>query len=204
MNVAKELRKLSQEPLEGIKVQLNEEDVTDVCAEITGPGTPPSPVPIAEAARASPQRLFLETVPSPLRSPKPSFPPLARRLDALRGCGVQGEAGLAGGVPARAAQGYAPTPAPATPVAHPFFGCAVWDSVTQSGLPVFAPGFFLTKIFHPNISKTGDICVNTLKKDWKSDLGLDHVLQARTLLRRKRVHSARLVTMAGAARKGHP
>ena len=38
MSVAKELRKLSQEPLDGIKVLLNEEDVTDVTAEIRGPG----------------------------------------------------------------------------------------------------------------------------------------------------------------------
>ena len=37
-------------------------------------------------------------------------------------------------------------------------------------------GFFLTKIFHPNVSSRGEICVNTLKKDWKSDLGLKHVL----------------------------
>ena len=27
-------------------------------------------------------------------------------------------------------------------------------------------GYFLTKIFHPNVSSNGDICVNTLKKDW--------------------------------------
>jgi hypothetical protein len=38
MAVAKELRQLSSEPLEGIKVQLNEEDVTDVVADIAGPG----------------------------------------------------------------------------------------------------------------------------------------------------------------------
>ena len=37
-------------------------------------------------------------------------------------------------------------------------------------------GFFLTKIFHPNVSSRGEICVNTLKKDWKSDLGLKHIL----------------------------
>jgi hypothetical protein len=40
MSVAKELRKLAAEPLDGIKVVLNEEDVTDVTAEITGPGAP--------------------------------------------------------------------------------------------------------------------------------------------------------------------
>jgi len=27
-------------------------------------------------------------------------------------------------------------------------------------------GYFLTKIFHPNVSEAGDICVSTLKKDW--------------------------------------
>jgi ubiquitin-conjugating enzyme E2 S len=37
-------------------------------------------------------------------------------------------------------------------------------------------GFFLTKIFHPNVSKTGEICVNTLKKDWNERLGIRHVL----------------------------
>ncbi|KAH7279729.1 hypothetical protein KP509_37G033400 [Ceratopteris richardii] len=37
-------------------------------------------------------------------------------------------------------------------------------------------GYFMTKIFHPNIAKNGEICVNTLKKDWKPTLGLRHVL----------------------------
>ena len=37
-------------------------------------------------------------------------------------------------------------------------------------------GFFLTKIFHPNVAKNGEICVNTLKKDWKPMLGIKHVL----------------------------
>ncbi|KAL3155893.1 Ubiquitin-conjugating enzyme E2 S-C [Trebouxia sp. C0010 RCD-2024] len=37
-------------------------------------------------------------------------------------------------------------------------------------------GYFLTKIFHPNVSKSGEICVNVLKRDWKADLGLRHVL----------------------------
>jgi len=36
--------------------------------------------------------------------------------------------------------------------------------------------FFLTKIFHPNVSSSGEICVNTLKKDWKAELGLKHIL----------------------------
>lgn len=38
-------------------------------------------------------------------------------------------------------------------------------------------GFFITKIYHPNIAATGDICVNTLKKDWNTDVTIKHVLQ---------------------------
>eukprot|EP00492_Amphilonche_elongata_P001669 TRINITY_DN2058_c0_g1_i1.p1 TRINITY_DN2058_c0_g1~~TRINITY_DN2058_c0_g1_i1.p1 ORF type:complete len:125 (+),score=17.00 TRINITY_DN2058_c0_g1_i1:94-468(+) len=38
-------------------------------------------------------------------------------------------------------------------------------------------GFFLTPIFHPNVDQAkGEICVNTLKKDWSSDHKLKHVL----------------------------
>ena len=36
-----------------------------------------------------------------------------------------------------------------------------------NNFPSIAPkGIFLTKIFHPNISEQGEICVNTLKRDW--------------------------------------
>lgn len=35
----------------------------------------------------------------------------------------------------------------------------------------------MTKIFHPNIRQpSGEICVNTLKKDWQPTHGLRHVL----------------------------
>ncbi|EME29098.1 ubiquitin-conjugating enzyme E2 [Galdieria sulphuraria] len=37
-------------------------------------------------------------------------------------------------------------------------------------------GYFVTKIFHPNVSKDGQICVNTLKKDWKPELDIRHIL----------------------------
>lgn len=40
-------------------------------------------------------------------------------------------------------------------------------------------GFFLTKIFHPNVAKNGAICVNTLKRDWKPDHGIKHILLVR-------------------------
>lgn len=43
--------------------------------------------------------------------------------------------------------------------------------------PAVAPkGFFETKIFHPNVSATGEICVNVLKRDWKPDMGVRHIL----------------------------
>ncbi|CAM9871639.1 unnamed protein product, partial [Sphacelaria rigidula] len=38
-------------------------------------------------------------------------------------------------------------------------------------------GFFLTKIYHPNVASNGDICVNTLKRDWTAEVTLTHVLQ---------------------------
>lgn len=101
MSVAKELRKLSQEPLDGIKVIMNEEDITDVTAEIQGPDQTPFEAGVFKIKLVLP-------------SDYPSAPP---------------------------------------------------------------KGFFLTRIFHPNISKTGEICVNTLKKDWQSSLGIGHVLQ---------------------------
>mmetsp|Transcript_16520 Transcript_16520/g.24653 ORF Transcript_16520/g.24653 Transcript_16520/m.24653 type:complete len:196 (-) Transcript_16520:26-613(-) len=37
-------------------------------------------------------------------------------------------------------------------------------------------GFFLTKIFHPNVAENGEICVNTLKRDWKETHGIKHIL----------------------------
>ncbi|PWN53741.1 hypothetical protein IE53DRAFT_338299 [Violaceomyces palustris] len=33
-----------------------------------------------------------------------------------------------------------------------------------------------TKIFHPNVSKSGEICVSTLKKDWSPEYGIGHIL----------------------------
>jgi ubiquitin-protein ligase len=34
----------------------------------------------------------------------------------------------------------------------------------------------ITKMFHPNVSKAGEICVDTLKKGWKKEYGVGHVL----------------------------
>ncbi|XP_077979673.1 ubiquitin-conjugating enzyme E2 S-like [Glandiceps talaboti] len=49
--------------------------------------------------------------------------------------------------------------------------------ILGKGFPSAPPkGFFLTKIFHPNVASNGEICVNTLKKDWKPELGIKHIL----------------------------
>ncbi|EEC18146.1 ubiquitin-conjugating enzyme E2 S-like [Ixodes scapularis] len=50
--------------------------------------------------------------------------------------------------------------------------------VLPKDFPASPPrGFFVTKIFHPNVAvPSGEICVNTLKKDWRPDLGLQRIL----------------------------
>ncbi|EFA09828.2 ubiquitin-conjugating enzyme E2 S [Tribolium castaneum] len=98
--VVKEMEDLVSNPPEGIKVQINDEDVTDIQAYIDGPaGTP-------------------------------------------------------------------------------YMGGVFKVKLTLGkGFPQEPPkAFFLTKIFHPNVAANGEICVNTLKKDWKSDLGIKHIL----------------------------
>jgi ubiquitin-conjugating enzyme E2 S len=101
IRIAKEVQKMVSEPQTGIRLIVNEKDLTDIQADIEGPtGTP-----------------------------------------------------YEGGV----------------------FRCKL---VIGSEFPAAPPrGLFLTKIFHPNVSGTGDICVNTLKKDWSPDLGFMHILQ---------------------------
>jgi ubiquitin-protein ligase len=42
--------------------------------------------------------------------------------------------------------------------------------------PFSGAGTMKTKMFHPNISKSGEICVDTLKKAWTKNLGIADVL----------------------------
>eukprot|EP01036_Dinobryon_divergens_P022280 gene22280-30522_t len=65
------------------------------------------------------------------------------------------------------------------PEETPFFGGKFrMKLIISEDYPNSPPrGFFLTKIFHPNIANNGDICVNTLKKDWTSEVTIKHVLQ---------------------------
>jgi len=63
-----------------------------------------------------------------------------------------------------------------TPYVGGVFRCKL---VLSSEFPKVPPkGYFLTKIFHPNVSEKGEICVNTLKKDWDpSNWSLQHVFE---------------------------
>ncbi|KAK9804010.1 hypothetical protein WJX73_000540 [Symbiochloris irregularis] len=64
------------------------------------------------------------------------------------------------------------------PVSTPFEGGLFRMKMTFGPDYPRAPpkGTFVTKIFHPNVSKAGEICVNVLKRDWSPDLGLRHIL----------------------------
>jgi ubiquitin-protein ligase len=61
----------------------------------------------------------------------------------------------------------------------PFFGGKFrMKLVLSEDFPSSPPrGFFLTKIYHPNVAPNGDICVNTLKRDWTPDVTIKHILQ---------------------------
>lgn len=49
--------------------------------------------------------------------------------------------------------------------------------VVGSEFPASPPkGYFLTNIFHPNVSTTGKVCVNALKNDWECDFSVKHIL----------------------------
>ncbi|XP_065365036.1 ubiquitin-conjugating enzyme E2 S [Calliphora vicina] len=98
--VMKEMQSMVENPLEGIKIQINDADVTDIQALIEGPA-------------GTPYTGGMFRIKLTLGKDFPQSPPKA---------------------------------------------------------------FFITKIFHPNVAANGEICVNTLKKDWKPDLGIKHIL----------------------------
>jgi ubiquitin-conjugating enzyme E2 S len=56
-------------------------------------------------------------------------------------------------------------------------GCFRVKLVLGADFPAAPPKcYFVTKIFHPNVSKSGEVCVNTLKKDWNKDSGVERIL----------------------------
>lgn len=64
------------------------------------------------------------------------------------------------------------------PADTPYFGGLFrLKLILCKGFPAQPPkAYFITKIFHPNVAANGEICVNTLKKDWKPELGIKHIL----------------------------
>jgi len=64
------------------------------------------------------------------------------------------------------------------PVGTPFDGGLFRVRLALSqDFPASPPkGFFVTRIFHPNVGSIGEICVNTIKRDWNPNHGLQHIL----------------------------
>ena len=123
--IVKEMYEIHSDAPEGIKVQINETDVTDIQAVLDGPGELPC-----------------KLVKSIFRLLKAK----CGRLSLLAG----------------------------TPYAGGAFRVKL---ILGKDFPQTPPkAYFLTKIFHPNVAANGEICVNTLKKDWQPDLGLKQVL----------------------------
>lgn len=61
-----------------------------------------------------------------------------------------------------------------TPYAHGAFRVRLTYGEDYPAAP--PRGLFLTKIFHPNVSARGEICVNTLKRDWTAGVTVSHIL----------------------------
>ncbi|CAM9201224.1 unnamed protein product [Discosporangium mesarthrocarpum] len=64
------------------------------------------------------------------------------------------------------------------PVGTPYENGIFRVRVVLGDYPLSAPkAWFVTKVFHSNVSSTGEICVNTLKRDWDSSVTLDHIFK---------------------------
>lgn len=68
------------------------------------------------------------------------------------------------------------------PAGTPYAGGVFRVSVSLAGWPAAPRARFLTRVFHPNVSAAGDVCVSTLARDWRPELGLRHALLALTSL----------------------
>lgn len=64
---------------------------------------------------------------------------------------------------------------PSTPYAGGFFRITFdFNDVDFPNVPPTCR--FATPIFHPNVSRSGEICVSSLKKDWKKEYGIERIL----------------------------
>eukprot|EP00850_Spirogloea_muscicola_P015353 SM000117S25473 [mRNA] locus=s117:75274:77093:- [translate_table: standard] len=145
--LARELKLLISSPPEGIRVAVNEDNVACVQADIDGPEQLLKVVLFSLAPRDG---LKSHVLTSHCKVSQP-----ARRSDTSHLLWVV-----------------------CSKVGTPYDGGVFrMKLVLNQDYPHTPPkGFFLTRIFHPNIAKNGEICVNVLQKDWKSTLGIRHVL----------------------------
>ncbi|CCF47910.1 hypothetical protein NDA11_003016 [Ustilago hordei] len=64
---------------------------------------------------------------------------------------------------------------PSTPYAGGYF--RITFDFTDIDFPNVPPTFrFATPIFHPNVSRSGEICVSSLKKNWNREYGIERIL----------------------------
>ncbi|KAJ1031419.1 hypothetical protein NDA13_001812 [Ustilago tritici] len=64
---------------------------------------------------------------------------------------------------------------PSTPYAGGYF--RITFDFTDIDFPNVPPTCrFATPIFHPNVSRSGEICVSSLKKDWNKEYGIERIL----------------------------
>jgi ubiquitin-protein ligase len=177
--LARELRELQEKPCEGIRLLVNEQDLADVAAELDGPaGTP-------YAGGVFRMRLSLPSD-FPESPPKGWFTTkiwCGARCAALPlGARAAASRGLAPLVTRRARMRStrAPRGAPRTGPARAWLGRGRWRRPPTRAVAPREPSRERAARpptgRHPNVSKSGEICVNVLKKDWKPDLGLRHVL----------------------------
>lgn len=162
--LAKELKNLNETPPEGIKVIVNDDDFSTIYADIEGPG------------RSQPwTALFLTASSFWYHGWRVVYVSEHCSWNSLREWYFPHEVVIISWLPSVTAQRYAfYTRYKTVPVYCMTF--LIKNGTFVSSLLHIFIGYFMTKIFHPNIATNGEICVNTLKKDWNPSLGLRHVL----------------------------
>lgn len=166
-SLTRQLRALHSSPPEGVRFLASESGtLTELHAEIVGPGALQR---ACQGEGAHPTRACPRHVPPPRLAPTAVQTPYEGgvfRLKLVLGAGYPG-------APPRGAfgPGAVPSAGPAR------VGMTAAPPRRCVAAPCRRAGFFITKIFHPNVALAGDICVNTLKRDWKADTTLSHVLQ---------------------------
>lgn len=158
--IARQIKQLSSASFEGVR-HVPSDSMTEVLADVDGPA-------------GTPYEGGVFRVRLTLGADFPSAPPKGERLFTF-----VAEAQLNSGCSAAAPAARGSRSRPST--THAGRAHQLIITLRHPHTPSFyratPPGLFLTKIFHPNVSPAGEICVNTLKKDWQPEHTLAHVLQ---------------------------